>query len=144
MLPYSPEHLTSIQLRAHESLNLKRDKLQLLFNATISCTMVDAVTEEVIAIGGYVIQAPGFVEVFVIPSCHTVQYGLRLVRMVKRYLHGLETTLPEFRRMETRSLADDATDKWMRLLGFTCEGVCRKFAPDGSDYKMWSKVVGDG
>jgi hypothetical protein len=141
--PYTPKHLADIEFRGHEQVNMKRDKLGVILDETIGVSLIDADTKSVIAILGYLAVAPGLIEVFVVPSKNVSKYCFGFVRAVKRYLASLETVIPEYRRMETRSLADPPTDRWMQALGFVCEGTHRKYAPDGSDYRTWARIVND-
>lgn len=46
------------------------------------------------------------------------------------------------KRIETVSLDCDTLNRWHEFLGFTCEGVKRKFAK-GRDYRMWAIISED-
>jgi hypothetical protein len=137
---YVPKDLEEIELRDHEQVNIKRQTLGVILEETISVTMLNTENGLVIAILGYQTMAPGLIEVFVIPSIYVPKYALSFVKTVKTYIKAIEKVIPEFRRMETRSLANPDTDRWMKALGFELEGTHRKYAPDGSDYRTWARV----
>jgi hypothetical protein len=92
-----------------------------------------------IAILGSMQMAPGFLEVMVLPSMEIQNYPFQFVRTVQKYLEGLIEDTPDFRRMQTFSLADLQTNKWMRILGFICEGMHKNYTPDNSTYCSWAR-----
>jgi len=93
-----------------------------------------------IAILAYRLNAEGLADVIVVPSCYVQKFRLSFMRTVKRYLKGVEETIPNLRRLETRSWMEENTTKWMESLGFTLEGIHPNFAPDGSTYATWARV----
>jgi hypothetical protein len=138
LIPYVKEHMDRINLRAHEQANFSKDLLHSVYNINMSFTLLDG--EKIICLACHTRNATGFVEVFITPSCDVKSYALRFQKMCKAYIKRIEEDTPKFRRMETRSLANEATDRWMESLGFTCEGTHRNYAPDGSDYRTWARV----
>lgn len=62
----------------------------------------------------------------------------RNIKELKRTLYKLiEEKKPA--RLETNSMDCPTINKWMKFMGFECEGTRRKFMYD-KDYKMWSII----
>jgi hypothetical protein len=60
-----------------------------------------------------------------------------------RFMRGAVKNLVEMshtavRRIQTTSYADEVHDRWMKWLGFECEGTLKKYAPDGRDIRVWA------
>ena len=48
--------------------------------------------------------------------------------------------MAQFRRVEFTGAADPASGRWLRGLGFTCEGIARAYGKDGEDFGHWGWV----
>lgn len=132
-------HLKRFDMRDHEREVLPKGQLEQIINSRcVSDALLDG--EDTIAIIGFFPMWEGVAEVWAIPSKHVHAYGLRYVRHAKR---EIDRIIKEngFRRLQTVSRADGATDKWMRILGFECEGLLRGYAANGDDYRMWARLT---
>lgn len=143
--PYEPGDLQAMELREHERVVLNAEKLEALMSQCVAITVwaVDESIDDVMPIAAlaYTPVVAGLYDVFLIPTVYLPQFAFSIVRIVRKYLDRLEQDLPEFRRLQTYSLGDNQTDKWMRALGFTQEGIHRKYAPDGSTYHSWARIA---
>lgn len=140
-VPFQPAHLDLLVLREHEERCVEvRQFLQTITVGTV--TLVD--DGRVIAIMGMYLLWTGVLEVFVLPS---VYVGLRPVGyclFVRKILDRLIKADPTLHRVQTRSLDDEQTNRWMEMLGFTCEGNMEAYTSNKDNYKMWARKVNDG
>lgn len=137
VIPFEYKHLVNIKLRAHEEKYI--DKAQ--FAAYMHSEGAQAVTvvagDEIIAITGFWVFGPGVLQVYVLPGADAPKYGIGFFRSVKRRLDALiESYKPD--RAQTWSVADNQTDRWMKLLGFTKEGTHPKMFY-GLTYRTWAR-----
>lgn len=103
-----------------------------------TCHTVFAPDGKIIAIMGFHELWAGVIEVFVIPSVHLPKYGKTIVRLAKTHLSNLFKVL-DIHRIQSASRATPQIDKWMQVLGFTCEGTMVGYSPGGTDYRMWAR-----
>lgn len=136
--PFDAAYLESFEVREHEAALMDHRYLADLGESS-QCVFF-MLKDLPIAMVGYFWEWPGVIYVFIIPTIHTTKSSLHFVRLVKKYLQWLFDGLPSIHRMHTDSLADDDTDRWMRILGFQCEGTRVKYTTDQQDYRMWARV----
>lgn len=139
VIPFQAGHATLIELREHERELIDVENLASLGErgqcATLMCD------GRILGIIGFHIVFSGVIYVFVIPSIYVPLYPIPFVWTCRQYIKVLgELPALNVHRMETRSLADDNTDRWMKLLGFKCEGTLEKYTANKLDYRMWAKV----
>lgn len=91
----------------------------------------------IIASMGFIEVVDGVVEVWLIPSIYVKKIPKLFLKTVKSRLEVLAATLG-FHRMQTLGLPDEFHEKWMKWLGFECEG-CMKNYHDKKDYLMWAR-----
>lgn len=94
----------------------------------------------IVAVVGYIEPMKGVLDVMVIPSIHVPDFALPFLRYVKTVLNSVAATVPAH-RMQTFSKADPQTDKWMKILGFECEGTMKQFTTDKQDYRIWARLI---
>lgn len=141
-LPFSRSHAFMIDLRDQEKELLDARYLVAVSemeNASCATLMCDG---RILAIVGFKEIWEGVVEVFVVPSKYIPYHKVAFVRRIKRYLNNLQEDLG-LHRMQTASLADEATDRWMQALGFVCEGTLVRYTSTQQNYRMWARY-GDG
>lgn len=127
-----------IVLRGHESQWADKSIIAALATKGESTTILT--DDEIVAIIGCYEMRAGVLLVWVLPSIYLPRCAKTVIKAVKRYLQDLRRT---HHRIESCSVADPETDRWMEFLGFTCEGTLRQFTADKLDYKQWSIVEGD-
>ena len=127
----------NINLREQEARSLNRHWLVQM--SKLGGTMTILADGIIIAILGYFEKWPGVIQVYVVPSIYVRQHPKHFLKTVKLYLDRLANDFG-YHRMQTESLSDDSTDKWMHILGFTCEGLLSQFSSTKEDYKMWARV----
>lgn len=129
---FKPEHFLKIKLRdchSKENINLVSGDLVFTF-------LFD---DEPIAILGGIPILPGVMQLWGLVSDSVKKCPITFHKVVKRmseeYLKG------NYQRLQMTVRSDHPEgSKWARALGFQCEGIMRKYGPDGSDYLMFSKV----
>jgi hypothetical protein len=98
------------------------------------------IKEKVVIIGGVAILWPGVGEAWVISSPLVTTYPLALTRSVKRYL-GLIEKAKHLHRVQAVVLVDHPTGhRWIRGLGFKCEGMMIAYGPNKEDFMRYAKV----
>ncbi len=138
-----PEHFNLIDFRNQEAEALANDpsaKQRFFSLCEIGQTGTLLCDGRILCIMGLCQLWPGVWECFVFPSRYIHDYKKVYLRYAKTYLHqSIEDY--KIRRIQTMSLSDPETNKWMQFLGFNFEGLHRKYGPEGSDYCAWSIVI---
>lgn len=129
------EQLKCLEMRAHEQELISPERLRKLRDVA-NTTLVQDRTGLIVAMIGYLTLWPGVIEVFVIPSIHVHKYPIAFVKNIRGWLVTLRENA-ELHRIQTSSLADEATDRWMRCMGFVCEGTLVGYTEKRHDYRMW-------
>jgi len=140
---FHPEHLLQLDLRQHERETLDIGSLLVQMCMPTSHCGTCFCGDEVIAVMGICLLWDGVFQVFVVPGKRVPEFGFRFALMVRRLLDTIQETHNPH-RMQTWSLADDPTDKWMKALGFTQEGSMRYFTNKQDTYNMWARYRDNG
>ena len=72
-------------------------------------------------------------------SPYVKMHPVLTVRYAKRYIENIEHTL-KAHRTQTITKYDAFHDRWMRALGFVCEGIMRSYTKEGEDFGMYARV----
>lgn len=137
--PLRHEHLERFEMREHEQKNMPSNYLDLICNHAVADALIGK-DGEVVAILGYFILWNGVAEVFVVPSKSVCDYAVMFVWHVRKELDRIMID-HNLRRIHSNSLADDRTDRWMKLLGFQKEGTMKGYAANGDDYNVWARFA---
>jgi hypothetical protein len=136
---YEEHDAYDIHLRQHESGLINRKWFTTMLQNENSGLWTFFLGEKIIAIIGFWERWPGVAQVLVVPSIYATECPHQFVRAVKRHIVNMNKVL-NYHRLQTESWANDNTDKWMRLIGFTCEGTLKSFSANKDDYRMWAIV----
>lgn len=136
--PFTVEHLKQLQLQPAQAWcapHLTPDLLDWLGD-----TQNDAFTvfvgDEPILCGGLCTFWPGRAIAWSYVAADAGAHMVSLTRVVERFLD-----LKAPRRTEAYVDAEfDAGHRWVRLLGFKCEGRLEAYKPDGGDQMLYAKV----
>lgn len=134
--PFQPMDLHLIDLQEWERDHMDFDQVKRISAVGMMWSIYDG--DLIIAITGFVKHWDGVYEVFVYPSVYTSRHPITYVRQIKRYLDSVAKTF-RMRRQQTTSLANERTDRWMRLLGFVNEGTLVGYTIEGLDCRMWAR-----
>lgn len=132
--PFEPDDWAAIELRQWERENISVDSVFAISSYGQLFTVF--IGDTILALFGFWKKWEGVYEVYVYPSTHTNSRPIFYVRWVRRLLDTIAKS-HRMRRQETTSLADEQTDRWMRALGFECEGTKRQFTAKREDCRMW-------
>lgn len=132
--PFIPEHWQQIELRQWERDNINVESVYAVSSYGTLFTMFKGDT--ILALLGFWCKWEGVYEVYVYPSIHTPKYATFYVKRIRNLLRTIAKS-HGMRRQQTISLADAHTDRWMRALGFDCEGTMRQFTARKEDCRMW-------
>lgn len=133
-------HIAKLKLRAHERDLMPQSRLQNL--VTFGTCVTIFADGAPLAILGFVPLWSGVYDVFVLPGENVKRFAKTFHKTVKHYMNSLCTALP-VHRLQTYSIADSSTDKWMSSLGFECEGTLTAYTSDKLDYRIWRRLVGE-
>jgi hypothetical protein len=134
---FEDDHARGIVLRDYESRIFNRDWL--INVNTYGKILTYMWGDDILAIGGFFEKWKGVARVFVVPSIHTSKCPKSFVQTAREAIDTLYNDL-SYHRLETESKADEQTDKWMKFLGFECEGTLRKWSAIKDDWRLWSRV----
>lgn len=136
---FKPSDLVDIDMREHERETINIDNLMFQMCLPNSqCGTMFANDGTIICLVGICELWNGVFQVFVIPSRDMRKYGVGVVRQVRRLLDSIQIS-HKAHRMQSWSLDDTQTNKWMETLGFTCEGKMLYFTNNKHDYNMWAR-----
>lgn len=82
----------------------------------------------------------GVGEAFQIPSIYAKEYSTIFARAAKKILNNYIKTLV-LHRVQTTTQNDSEHIRWMKFLGFTLEGMLKKYTMNKEDYLQWGKIV---
>ena len=135
---FEPAHLDVIEMRDIEREELDNPRIESLATNSGVCH-THMIQGRILCIAGYVEIWAGVREVYVIPSVYVKRYPVAFQRAVKETLFAWEK---DIHRMQTASLDNVETARWMQSLGFVSEGLLEKFgpAPAKRDYRQWARV----
>jgi len=91
---------------------------------------------EIVYIAGYYERLAGNWEVVIIPSKHLPKYAKSIIKVVRLGLHAIKMRTGA-RRLQTYGEPTEKQDRWLKCLGFTCDGLLPMYDIDG-DKKLWS------
>lgn len=134
--PFIPSDWQDIDLRQWERENINFDSVLAISGyGTLFTVFGDGV---ILAIMGFWKKWEGVYEVYVYPSNTTPRYPVYYVKRVKSLLKTIAAS-HNMRRQQAISLASERNDRWMKALGFECEGTMRQFTERREDCKMWAR-----
>lgn len=133
---FQPFHFDAIEMREFERGRVSQKQLLSVTQRGECVTIVDD-DDRILAIIGFYHIFDCVVEVYMIPSIYIKGCGFQFVRLMRQYMTTLERLTPVHR---IQTLARDCEDRWMRALGFHCEGTLAKYTDDGLDFRMWARV----
>lgn len=140
IIPFRSEHLANMKLQGYmrelaqdESIRAALGKDGMAWSA-----LMDG---RVVACAGILPQWTGrAVGWAVFGECLPLRAWFKITKAAKRVLD--ETQKSGFQRIEITVKEDfPQGHRWARALGFEAGQVMRKYAPDGSDHRMWERVA---
>lgn len=107
--------------------------------ASVLYSFIDEQHEVVAIVGGWVLY-PGVAELCSVTSSLVYKYKKDFIKFMKQIIDTLQKKLNLFRMQFAVPLEVRALDKYALALGFQEEGLMRQYGPDGSDYKLYSRI----
>lgn len=140
VVPFNREHLFLMRTRKYEEEHLLpflTDMFLSVAETSANCyTML--IDDRIITCFGGVPLWEGVYEVWQIPSVYVLQYAKEYCRTIRGVLDKTAKELGLW-RVQTISPADELHDRWMKFLGFKCEGTLEKYSRFKIDHRMWAK-----
>ena len=93
----------------------------------------------IVGFTGFMNLWPGVVEVWLIPTKYVGVKPLLLVRTLHRYIEGIVED-QKLWRVQTVAIANLVHDRFLKCLGFQCEGIARNYVKKGQDHKYWARI----
>lgn len=143
ILTFHPKHLEVAEIREHEMGVLKGitdsyKRLELLQKqSNESFTLFK--DGRIIGCCGFIMTMPGVAEIWMIPTVYVKTAKVSFIKSVRLLIEVLAKGY-KVHRAQTHCSIDDLHDRWMKSLGFQCEGVLRKFTHLKEDQKLWSRI----
>jgi hypothetical protein len=140
ILPFHREHLKLIEAREYEREKLLPFVGEVFLNAAECspyCFSLVADGRVIACIGCFQLW-DGVLEAWQIPSVYVQDYVISYCRVIRGLLNDAANRTGG-RRIQTSSPADELHDRWMKFIGFTCEGTMKEYSRFGLDYRLWSR-----
>ena len=143
-IEFHVKHLEILEMREEEkngifTLNDIYERIERLAeNSILAFTMI--YDGRIITCAGFVELWPGVAEIWQIPSKYVAQNPVLFARDIRRFLEEIINTF-KWHRVETKCPVDDLHDRWMKWLGFECEGHLKKFSHDKKDVKQYARLI---
>ena len=135
---FKPKHLKHIRVRTHDQGEMISSWKEIA-KKSIAYSFFNEKGRFVFC-GGILIHHPGFGEGWVLCSEEVKYYPITVFKFTKMYLNRIIKDNNLYRvQVTTRSNWPQA-QRFVRMLGFTPEGILRKYGPDKSDYKMYARI----
>lgn len=141
IVPFDPAHIDLIDVREREAVGvfqLPNMKAKLSALATAGECFTFVYSGIILGVVGWIEFWPGVCEVFVVPSKYIGNYRIIFAKRIKENLIHLEKVL-KYHRIQVTAVDDELHNRWLKWLGFTQEGVLRKYGVKGEDFIMWSR-----
>lgn len=138
-VPFQEKHLYEIELRELERAHTTPEMLASYLTLPTSGAVTMVCSEGIVAVTGFWEVNPGVIQVYVLPSVLVPQVPVQFIRKIKSRLNSIIDS-KKAHRAQTFSVATPESDRYMGLMGFTCEGTLRKWTHDKLDYRVWAIV----
>lgn len=135
IIPFKAEHLECMDIRKHEEQLLIQYGAKHLEKAMAITGILDG---RIVACGGVFPYGNGNSDIWLIPSIYVANSPIFLAKEVRKWLNKIQKDL-SLNRMQSFCINDDLHDRWMSFLGFTKEGVMKKYS-NGIDFAVWGKT----
>lgn len=133
VVPFKPEHLEKIDLKENYS---QGDCPKTVANTAFTLMAGD----EVIAVIGGFPFVPGVIHFWAFISKQVRKYPVEFHKTCLDILDWYEKS-ENPRRIQWEVRADYVMGrKWAESLGLTCEGLMRKWGPDGADHYLYARI----
>lgn len=138
IVQFEPDHLKLLLLQPSQAIMQplldNPEYAQSLKDAGPAYSAVDG--DAVFACAGFIPQWEGRAIAWALISAEAGRHFVTITRAVKRAMD-----LHQFRRVET-AVAHEFPQghRWARMLGFTREGLMRRYTPDGRDCDLYARV----
>lgn len=137
-IPFEPQHLPALNLPEQAS-DLYED-LEMLTAKGYWWSLL--VGDKVIAVCGCRRLWEGVGEAFIFPSARAQRHAKTFQREVRKTMNQIFSAL-KLHRLQTYAAADEKTDRWMKALGFACEGTLSRYTRLRQDYRIWARLRRD-
>lgn len=137
--PFIPGEIHLMDLRGHEKESWTTEDWTMYAELSQAVTVRE--NGRILCVAGYIPMWDGVIDVFVIPSAAPPANPLAYIRMIRIWLDNLKTSL-QLHRLQTISLDDPQTDKWMKVLGFKHEATLYEYRSNRLNCKIWTRGVG--
>jgi hypothetical protein len=139
-IQFNREHLNLIVAREYERDNLIPHLGEQFFSLAERlpyCYSLVADGRIVACIGSFPLW-DGVFEAWQIPSVYVKNYILEYCETVRGILDGAAKRERVW-RIQTASPADELHDRWMKFIGFECEGTLKEYSRLKADFRLWAR-----
>ena len=137
-LQFEPAHMDVIEMRDVERDFPGKDYLTRIMTVAGPMGWTFVHDGRILGMSGLIAQHPGVVNGYIIPSIYAARYMFHFHRAITRQLDAWERG-GLYHRVQTISRDDPQTNRWMEILGFTCEGLLLQFSTAKETYRHWAR-----
>lgn len=138
IVPFNRAHLSVLEPRSYEAERiipfLQSSWLEMAEMSPYCYSMV--IDGRVITLMGCFPLWDGVWEVWQIPSVYVLKYAKEYCKTIRGLLDGAAKRINIW-RMQSHSPADELHDRWMKFVGFECEGTLKEYSRFKDDYRLW-------
>lgn len=135
LIKFRKEHLDCVDMREHERSVIRDDLIDGLESGACVTGLYNG---RIITCGGICPTNYGNADIWQIPSIYVNDVNITYCKYIKKWIKKTVEEL-SLRRLETICLNDDLHDRWMSFLGFSKEGIKRKWVLE-RDYALWARL----
>jgi len=95
----------------------------------------------IVAIAGVAPIMPGVGSAWMLGSALVYSYPKALYKATRAFLRAIEEDWNLHRVQASTADNDQVAEKWLQHLGFEEEGIMRRYGPDGSDHKLYARIM---
>ena len=138
ILPFRPEHVRAIQLQPTQAATISHIAFEYLQGlATLGPSATAELDGRIIACAGIAQIGFGMGTLWAFLATDSGRHFVRLDRCVRRMID-----LPKLRRIEASADVTFAPAcRWLEILGFSSEGLMRKYGPNGEDCMRYARTL---
>jgi len=139
---FRPEQLKRYIPRACEKdVPLYYDRILDIAEESVTLSILEKDTDAVIILGGVVVIWPGVAEAWSIASDLVKKYPRDVIHYCRLFLQT-QMEMQNLRRLQLSVLTSEQVHRrFAEKLGFTDEGIMRKYGTQGEDHNRYARVI---
>lgn len=133
LVPFIPEHFARMDVKA-DAREAAKHPAMIPALERVGHTVLANDGYTVLGVIGAVPTVPGVCEVFILATETQARFPVSFARVIRKELFTLKD---KYRRIQSVSKCDEFHYRWLSWLGFSAEGVLKRYGLNGEDMIMW-------